>query len=188
MTLAFRLPLHVSAPLNHSLYSIIWPVVAVYPRVHACFSLFVSCEKKNSLVSVFRGELWVSVDDVYHPTTPSYVHIRGGGPAPFTTCVLGYPSQRLFMKKMSHYYMQSAKNPAHLLPKNFALHVWKQNLEYPERQVVQCVPIPYYIPTMVCTNGILVLQLIYSNMQFCTNRKLHNTHTVALKAICFPRI
>lgn len=112
----------------------------------------------------------------------------GGGPAPFTTCVLGYPSQRLFMKKMSHYYMQSAKNPAHLLPKNFALHVWKQNLEYPERQVVQCVPIPYYIPTMVCTNGILVLQLIYSNMQFCTNRKLHNTHTVALKAICFPRI
>lgn len=52
----------------------------------------------------------MSVDDVY-PTTPPFLsRAEGAGPTPFTTCVQGNPSQRLFMKTMSHSCMQSVKN------------------------------------------------------------------------------
>lgn len=87
----------------------------------------------------------------------------GGGPAPFPTCVLGYPSQRLFMNKMSHYYMQSGEN----LPtssKGFVFYFSeKQNLQCIsqtrqsdavaqwQKKDVQCVTISYYILNAVCT-------------------------------------
>lgn len=66
---------------------------------HVC--LFVSCAKKTKRIKLpslsdARGELWMSVDDVYEPATPPYVNNRRGGwPRPFHHVRAGQPLPKI---------------------------------------------------------------------------------------------
>lgn len=98
--LAFRLPQHVSGLLSH--YCCLYVVVLKHSGperiTSACLSRVKKRKKKKYFQTLVESFECLPMTCTYQPR-PHMFREAGSSPTPFTTCVLGNPSQRGFYKE-----------------------------------------------------------------------------------------